>query len=91
MSCSPTAPKAVTVAPAASFAPSALVAWESEFRIILPRKVGLNFWLTFSCPARECALAHKCKGVFIDSFKVDNVQACISKCVEADQTDVRDI
>merc|ERR1712038_606032 len=40
------------------------------------------------CPARECALAHKYKGVFIDSFKVDNVQACISKCVEADQTDV---
>jgi len=36
------------------------------------------------CPARECALAQKCKGVFIDSFEVENVQACISKCVETD-------
>merc|ERR1719158_1204639 len=36
------------------------------------------------CPARECALAQKCKGIFIDSFMADNVQTCLSKCVETD-------
>ena len=36
--------------------------------------------IPFRCPARECHAPHKCRGHFIDSYKLANLEDCIRAC-----------
>ena len=45
-----------------------------HFHLIVP------IHIPFRCPARECHAPHKCRGHFIDSYKLANLEDCIRAC-----------